>query len=180
MPMEELARLYDINKKTLSHYYIHITSDFAKDRPENWWPWVYQNISKRGWINGENVWERMCIDEKNISGEVYTILSNSKEDKIVAILPGTSSQPIVEKLKLGLNPNERDKGEEISMDMSGSMELIVENTFWKAIKVTDRFHVIKNILEDLTAIKIRVRTVIKKEELDFKVVPFSRQIFNFK
>jgi transposase len=46
------------------------------------------------------------------------------------------------------------------------MEMIVETVFPNATKVTDRFHVMKNIQDDVTALKIRIKTLIKKQYLE--------------
>jgi transposase len=50
--------------------------------------------------------------------------------------------------------------------MSNAMEKIVENVFPNAKKVTDRFHVMKNIQEDMIALKVTLKTMIKKEFLE--------------
>jgi len=50
--------------------------------------------------------------------------------------------------------------------MSPAMERIAETVFPNAIKVTDRFHVMKNIQDDENALRIRIKTVIKKQRLE--------------
>jgi transposase len=46
--------------------------------------------------------------------------------------------------------------------MSSTMELIIKNLFPNASIVTDRFHMMKNIIEDIGAIKTRCKTDIRK------------------
>jgi transposase len=46
------------------------------------------------------------------------------------------------------------------------MEQIVRECFPNSKLVTDRFHVMKNVLEDLLAIRTRCKTAIKKRVLD--------------
>lgn len=58
----------------------------------------------------------------------------------------------------------REKVLEIVTDMSPSMESIVKIAFPKAILTTDRFHVMKMILDDLNAIRMRAKTAMKKTE----------------
>jgi transposase len=58
----------------------------------------------------------------------------------------------------------REKVLEIVTDMSPSMESIVRIAFPNAILTTDRFHVMKMLLDDLNAIRIRAKTALKKKE----------------
>jgi hypothetical protein len=46
------------------------------------------------------------------------------------------------------------------------MEQIVRECFPNSMLVTDRLHVMKNVLEDLLAIRTRCKTAIKKKVLD--------------
>jgi transposase len=62
--------------------------------------------------------------------------------------------------------NLREKVLEIVTDMSPSMESIVRIAFPNAILTTDRFHVMKMLLDDLNAIRIRAKTALKKKEGD--------------
>jgi transposase len=51
---------------------------------------------------------------------------------------------------------------EVCCDMSYTMENVLKELFPNASIVSDRFHVMKNILEDVWAIRTRCKTVIKK------------------
>jgi len=46
------------------------------------------------------------------------------------------------------------------------MEQIVRECFPNSKLVTDRFHVMKNVLEDVLAIRTRCKTALKKKMLD--------------
>lgn len=61
---------------------------------------------------------------------------------------------------------DRLKVREITLDMSTSMEWIVMQLFPQAKRTLDRFHVTKNVLEDIQAIRMRAKTRIKDEELE--------------
>jgi transposase len=61
-----------------------------------------------------------------------------------------------------LDKDRRDDIEEVCCDMSATMELIIRIVFPNANIVTDRFHMMKNILEDIGAIRTRAKTAIKK------------------
>lgn len=52
------------------------------------------------------------------------------------------------------------------MDMAGTMENIAKNVFREAIQTIDRFHVMKNVLEDMSALITSYKTGIKKTYLE--------------
>ncbi len=49
--------------------------------------------------------------------------------------------------------------------MSPTMDFIVRELFPQAKRTLDRFHVTTNILEDIQAIRTRIKTLMKDEEL---------------
>lgn len=55
---------------------------------------------------------------------------------------------------------------EVTLDMSPTMDFIVGELFPQAKRTLDRFHVTKNILEDIQSIRMRIKTIIKSEELE--------------
>lgn len=59
----------------------------------------------------------------------------------------------------------RARVKEVVVDMSPSMECIVRNTFENAVVTTDRFHVMKQILDDVLAVRSRLKTRIRTEVL---------------
>lgn len=62
----------------------------------------------------------------------------------------------------GLDRKWRESITEVCCDMSATMELIIGIVFPNASIVTDRFHLMKNVLEDIGAIRTRAKTAIKK------------------
>ena len=64
-------------------------------------------------------------------------------------------------MKEKFSKESRDRVREVVTDMSPSMECIARSVFKNAVLTTDRFHVMKNILDDLLAIKSRLKTKIK-------------------
>lgn len=102
----------------------------------------------------------MAIDEKHINGEFYTVLTNAKTGK-VALLCSTIKTA---ELKICLDKFDQsllDQVEFMTLDLSPTFELVVSKSFPKAIQIADKFHVIKNGIESLQAIRIR----LKQEEL---------------
>lgn len=108
----------------------------------------------------------MCLDEKNIQKwEVYTILSNPQKDWIWVILPWTKGSSIAQKINFDIPLSVRERIKEVVTDMSPSMESIVYKCFPNAILTTDRFHVMKMILDDLNAIRMKAKTSLRNKEI---------------
>jgi transposase len=101
----------------------------------------------------------MAIDEKHINGQFYTVLSNAKRGK-VALLCLTIK---VSEVKICLDKFGQ-KLKEVSyltLDLSPTFERVVNNNFPNSVQIADKFHVIKNGIEAVQAIRIR----LKQEEL---------------
>jgi transposase len=101
------------------------------------------------------------LDETALShGELYTVLTNKsakgKSGTIVAIVAGTSSEKVMEVLQR-LPLRLRNKVEEITLDMAGSMNIIAKRCFPNAVLVTDRFHVQKLAIEAVQELRIKHR-----------------------
>ena len=109
----------------------------------------------------ENIGPNLSLDETCLSqGELYTILTNKaakgKKGSIVAILKGTHSEtiiPLLERIPIYL----RKRVQEITLDLAGSMSLIVKKCFPHARMVIDRFHVQQLATEALQEIRIHHR-----------------------
>jgi transposase len=112
-------------------------------------------------IFGWNLGPRLSIDETSLSqGELYTIITNKdakgKRGSLVAIVEGTKSENIIPIL-LKMPAKERNKVEEITLDLAGNMGLIAKKCFPNAVQVIDRFHVQKLASEALQEIRIKYR-----------------------
>ena len=103
----------------------------------------------------------MSIDEVSLSkGELYTFVTSKagkgKKGTIVAMIASTEARKINEVLeKTPLS--KRLKVEEITLDMAGNMASAARNSFPNASIVTDRFHVVKLVLEALQHLRIKYR-----------------------
>ena len=108
----------------------------------------------------------MGIDEVSLSdGELYTIVSNKdgfgKNGTLVATIKGTKSTSIIEVLEK-IPADKRDLVKEVTLDMAKNMESSVKHCFPKAQLVTDRFHVVKLVMDALQHLRVKYRW----EELD--------------
>ena len=108
----------------------------------------------------------MGIDEVSLSdGELYTIVSNKdgfgKNGTLVATIKGTKSSSIIEVLQK--TPLEkRALVQEVTLDMAKNMETSVKHCFPNAQLVTDRFHVVRLVMDALQHLRVKYRW----EELD--------------
>ena len=123
--------------------------------------WNQKSHAKKWLLYPQNLGKNLSIDETALSyDELYTIITNKKAKgkagSIVAIVKGTKADNIVEILsKIPLK--ERNKVEEVTLDMAPNMELIIKKSFPNATLVTDRFHVQKLAIEALQEIRIKHR-----------------------
>jgi len=125
-------------------------------------------MAKTGFVRVENMGTKLSIDEINIGGDVYTILGNPEKNVIVACIPGTKAAPIVAVISKEISYTQRLAVTEVTLDMSSSMDWIITELFPQAKKTLDRFHVTKNVLEDIQCIRMREKTRIKEEELSIE------------
>jgi len=108
----------------------------------------------------------LSLDETSLSkGELYTYLTNKsgkgKKGTLVASIKGTKSKDIIDILsKIPLS--ERLKVKEVTLDMARNMETAVIKSFPNANIVTDRFHVVKLVLDAVQHLRVKHRW----EELD--------------
>jgi len=101
----------------------------------------------------ENIGEYLSIDEVSLSqGELYTFVTNKngrgKKGTMVACIKGTLTKDISDTLEL-IPLEQRKIVKEVTLDMAKNMESGAKKSFPNANLVTDRFHVVKLVLEAL-------------------------------
>ena len=108
-----------------------------------------------------NIGERLGIDEVSLSdGELYTFVSNKdgfgKNGTLVATIKRTKSSSIIEVLQK--TPLEkRALVQEVTLDMAKNMETSVKHCFPNAQLVTDRFHVVRLVMDALQHLRVKYR-----------------------
>lgn len=124
-------------------------------------------------IYPHNIGENLGIDELSLSkGELYTFVTNKsgkgKKKTLVAVMKGTKSQDIIDVLnKIPLDKRKLVK--EITLDMANNMQLASRMCFPESSLVTDRFHVVKLVLDALQHQRIKLRwEAIEKENQAIK------------
>ena len=145
---------FGINGRNFQRQYKERLSDFSN--------WKQKRHATDYLIYPKNIGPYLSLDETALSnGELYTILTNKakrgKKGSIVAMIKGTGSSNIISLLTSKLSLTQRNKVQEITLDMAGSMNEIARVCFRKATRVTDRFHVQKLALSAVQDIRIKYR-----------------------
>ena len=104
--------------------------------------------------------EKLSIDESMHQKDLFTFLSNKdghgKKGTLIAAIRGTKASVVVEHL-MRIPEDKRLAVKEVTMDYSDSMYSIVTQVFPNADIVIDCFHVMKNQLDGLDAIRMRFK-----------------------
>lgn len=167
MEVERIGRLYGV--KRLERAYKDVLSGYdPSTAPEElFFP--------------ENLGKREAIDETSlINGELYTIVTNKDTGKLVALMRGTKSSEITEKLMRHLPAEKRMQVEEVTLDMDEGFDWVTRQCFPNAEFIVDRFHVQKLVTECLQSLRIIERQKIltqrreaKKAKTRFREVPYE-------
>ena len=104
--------------------------------------------------------EKLSIDESMHQKDLFIFLSNKdghgKKGTLIAAIRGTKASVVVEHQRR-IPEDKRLAVKEVTMDYSDSMYSIVTQVFPNADIVIDCFHVMKNQLDGLDAIRMRFK-----------------------
>ncbi len=121
--------------------------------------------------------QHMAIDEKHINGQFYTVLSNAKTGK-TAVLCSTIRPRELKLIFQKFGSSVLNKVKFITLDMAASFELVATENFPNAIQIVDKFHVIKNGIEGLQAIRICLKQeALKQQREEYQLYQKSYQEF---
>lgn len=158
-----------------------------KNHWSNYRTWEKQDHATEHMVYPRNLSASIAIDELTLSkGELYTYITSKDKGQrngtLIASIRGTKSEDII-RYGMQIPEAERLKVEEISLDMAATMKLAAQTLFPNARLVTDRFHVVKLVLEALQSIRIDYRwQAIEQENKEIqrcrkKKVPYQPQRF---
>ena len=105
----------------------------------------------------EHLGPQMAIDEKTIDGTCYTILSNRQTNKIALMAATLKSTYLMQLITTHFDIEQRMQVKSLTRDMAENYDWLGRQVFMNAYHVIDKFHVIKNILEQVQAIRIGKR-----------------------
>jgi len=132
-----------------------------KDYLSDFKSWDQKQHAKEWLLFAQNLGSHLSLDETAFSnGDLYTILTNKKakgkKGALIAMVRGTKAETVI-KILQKIPLKQRNKVEEVTLDMAGNMGLIVKKSFPNAVQVIDRFHVQKLALDALQEIRIKHR-----------------------
>lgn len=114
-------------------------------------------------FNTDHLGSNMALDDKNIGGEGYTILSNKDTGKIALMIMTTKAGIICEVLNK-VSATILAKVKTVSKDLAENYNWVARTIFFNATRIADKFHVIKLGLDALQTVRIRYR----QERLSFE------------
>lgn len=170
-----LETFYHINGHLFEKQYKEVLSGFRHwDQLEHAEEWL---------LFANNIGPRLAIDETSLSnGELYTFVINrdahTREQSLVAVVAGTKSEDVINVLKM-IDEDKRNMVEEVTLDLSDSMQKIVRTIFPKASRVIDRFHIQKLACDAVQELRIRHRwdaiqqSNDEMEEAKLKGIPYK-------
>ncbi|PWV44250.1 transposase, partial [Chitinophaga sp. S165] len=155
-----LGFLFHIDGKQLQQQYKHHLSDFTS--------WEQKEHATEWMLFEQNMGSYLSIDETAFSsGELYTIVTNKaakgRRGSLVAMIKGTQSDQLIDILKK-IPRRLRIEVKEVTVDMAGSLNRVVDKCFPRASKVIDRFHVQQLAFEAVQEIRIKHRWEAMDEE----------------
>jgi len=151
--MSNIASYYCVKPDKLRRHYKRHSSNFND--------WEQKKHAEEYLIFNDNIGEYLSLDETSLSqGEIYTYLTNKsgkgKKKTLVACIKGTKANDISDVInKIPLE--ERLKVKEVTLDMARNVEAAVLKSFPNASIVTDRFHVVKLVLDAVQHLRIKLR-----------------------
>ncbi len=148
-----MAYYYKVKPRKARKCYLRQKDGFAS--------WDQSDHAQEYMVYPENISARLAIDESSLSqGELYTFISSrdtkGRKGKLVAMVASTRSEKIAEVLH-HISEHQRDQVQEVTMDMASSMRKACEVAFPNAIQVTDRFHVIRLVMDAMQHVRIDQR-----------------------
>lgn len=151
--MATIAKYSGVDYQQLMRQYKDFSSDFRS--------WNQAHHAQDYLLFPENTGPRVSIDEVALTkGELVTIITNKaakgKKGSLIAFIGGVRSQQITEVLAK-LDPENRDRVKEVTMDMAKNMASAIHKSFPEATRVIDHFHVSQLVYEVVQGERIKLR-----------------------
>jgi len=157
--------MFDIPPQTLQYWYKNVLSDYVSDiKSGKWHPQKIEAVNKNtGEIEekplyvfeNENIGENMSVDDKHISRNGFTVLSNRDSGKVALLVESTNYEEVAQSMELfGEHLN---KIKNITMDMSPTYALVFSNLVPEATQIIDKFHVMKYVYDAVAEVRNQIR-----------------------
>ena len=110
----------------------------------------------------------ICIDEKNINGDCYTIVSNPETNKIVLMVNTLRASQIVYLMRSNISQEALFAVSCVTRDMAPNYDWVARELFPNAYQVADKFHVVKNIIDQVQSVRIRYRQELLRKQRELE------------
>jgi transposase len=161
--------MFDIKPKYLYQVYRFGLSDYEKEKEEKTWndKKVERVDDQTGEIKGErtvyiakseNVAESMCLDDKEINGKSFSILSNQKTGKIAFMIDSVRSYELEKGFSFLGESTQKIKT--MNCDMAASYLKFIRENIPQSTTVVDKFHVMKYVYDAVQQVRMEVRRSI--------------------
>lgn len=160
----DIAYVLGMGSKKLSRWYKHVLSGYipAKLNGE-----IIQHDYKDKHlsrtvrvpiVNTDFFGTEIAIDEKHIRGRYHTILSDIKTGKIILMARTIKSRELYSIVRQHLPLEQRTVVKVITKDGAEAFDWLARQAFPNALKVLDKFHVLKWAFDALQSVRIQLRT----------------------
>ena len=159
--------MFNILPGTLYHWYRDHISDYLPDRSSGKWP--SKSLMDIDYDTGEilkeqpvyvmkpeNVGAKMCIDDKAIGHDGFTIMSNAQTGKIAMMIESCREKELVD--ALSFFGQDLQKVKSISCDMSPTYLKLCREQIPGAKTAVDKFHVMSYLCDAVLDVLLLKRT----------------------
>ncbi len=158
--------MFDIKPKYLYQVYRFGLSDYDKEKQEGTWgdKKVERVDENTGEVKGErtvyvaetrNVGESMCLDDKEINGRSFSILSNQKTSKIAFMMDSVRFYELEKGMSfLG---DSIEKIRVLNCDMAPGYLKFGREILPQAQTIVDKFHVMKYVYDGVQQVRLEIR-----------------------
>ncbi|WP_066631318.1 ISAon1 family transposase [Labilibacter marinus] len=164
--IKSLGLYFGVNSDLFSRQYKNKLSDYRA--------WDQYSHACEYLVFPQNMGKFLSIDETSLSnGELYTILTNKsasgKKGTIIGIFKGVEAYSIISRIREHIPKQLLRQVEEITLDLSPTMNAIAKSCFANAKRVADRFHVQSLTYDAVQQIRIEYRwEAIEQENNEIK------------
>jgi len=164
--------MFDLKPKTLYYWYRNYLSDYEQDKKHGKWDDKKVGVideqtgeilkEKTVYIaKPENVGTSMCIDDKQIGHETFTIMTNQDTGKIAFVIDSVKVN-VLEKGIIFLGESIK-RIQNISCDMAPGYLNFCRNILPTALIIIDKFHVMKYVYDAVQSVRMQIRKEILEQ-----------------
>lgn len=112
----------------------------------------------------ENFGENMCIDDKNIGKEEYSIVINADTGKVAAMIESRKSSIVQQVLSDHVSSSTLFGVKTITKDFAAGYERVSKQCFPIAIRIGDKFHAVQQGINMLRSMRSRITEMERSKQ----------------